>query len=30
MLKSIPKDAGVVNLETLAKYCHYYKVPRRP
>lgn len=30
MLKSIPKDAGVVNLETLAKYCQLYKVPRRP
>jgi hypothetical protein len=29
MLRSIPKDAGVINLETLAKYCNVYKVPRR-
>lgn len=29
MLKRIPKDAGVVNLETLARYCDLYKVPRR-
>jgi hypothetical protein len=29
MLQAIPKDAGVVNREVLAKYCIAWKVPKR-
>jgi hypothetical protein len=29
MLRTIPKDAGVVNQETLVNYCRLYKVGRR-